>query len=85
MAKEKEISIEPEKHQDGRYMYQDKQLLEIIKRFPAEKRAKLLFRAINIMEDDNRPRIFAIAKVLGCWYDDAMFWQRKTKIKIPKK
>ncbi len=83
--KEKEISIEPKKHQDGRYMYNNEQLILIIQKLPAEKQAKLLLKAINMMQDQNRPRSFAIAHVLGCGYDDAGFWWRDTKIKVPKK
>lgn len=85
MAKEKGISIEPQKHKDGRYMYSNEQLILIIQKLPAKKQAMLLLKAINMMQDNNRPRSFAIAHVLGCGYDDAGFWWRKTKIKIPRK
>ncbi len=85
MAKEKGISIEPQKHADGRFMYTNEQLWEILKRFPAEKKVALLEKVIDTMENDNRPKSWAVADVLDCIYDDAGFWGRKTKIKIPRK
>ncbi len=63
-------------------MYTDIQLLRIVKGMPVEKRAKIYERAINIMENDHRPKIYAIATILGCYYDDVGFWYRKAKIRI---
>jgi hypothetical protein len=74
--------IEPEKHSDGRWMYSDLQLLRILRLLSLKRRVKILERAINIMEDYNRPKIYAVASALDCIYDDAGFWGRKTKIKV---
>ena len=76
--------LEPERHLDGRWIYSDTQLLKIVKLLPLARRVKILEKAINTIENDNRPKIYGIADALGCYYDDSGFWATKTKIRVPK-
>ena len=74
------------KHADGRRMYSSEDLVEIVKQIEKKNPGRALQiykRALNVsVRRRGLPLGSCFADVLGCIYDDAGFWWRKTKIKV---
>lgn len=72
---------QPVKHQDGRYLYTDKQLLGILKHLPDKRKSKLLLKALNFMDQNVTTKIMAIAIAFDCRYDEiSTLWSRDIRI-----
>ncbi len=71
----------PLRHSDGRWMYDDKRIEQVFQKMSDKRKVKILTRALDYMSNRNIPKSSAIAYALGCSYDDAGFWTRKTQIR----
>lgn len=62
-------------HEDGRHLYSNRQLLEILKMLPDKKKVEILSKALEFMNNNLITKYYAIAKSLGCNYDEvSMHW-----------
>ena len=71
----------PIRHADGRWMYNEDRLEKIFKKMSDKRKLKVLEKALDFISTRHVPKWSAIASVLGCSYDDAGFWTRRTQLR----
>lgn len=55
-------------------MYDEKRLLGLFKKMPLKRQVKILAKAVNLLSEKNVSKSYAIARALGCGYDDSGYY-----------
>jgi len=77
----KELPL-PEKDFLGRWVYDEKRLLILLKKMPFKRQALILKKALEIISEKPVSKSYAIARALDCGYDDAGYYWRKKEIRV---
>ena len=64
-----------------RWMYDEKNILHLLKKMTLKRRVTILAKALQITSDKNYPKNYAIALALDCRYEDAGYYSRAKKIR----
>lgn len=71
----------PKQDYQGRWMYDEKRLLGLLKKMPLKRQVKILTKAINLLTERNTSKTYAIARALDCGYDDSGYYFRDKEIR----
>jgi|GEM_PF-2226975 hypothetical protein len=66
----------------GRWMYDEKRLLTLLKKMPLKRQVKILTKALNLLAEKHYSKTYSIARALDCGYDDAGYYFRSKEIRV---
>jgi hypothetical protein len=65
----------------GRWMYNEKSILVVLKKMKPERQVKILNKALTIATKKHFSKVHSIASALDCRYEDADYYSRAKKIR----
>ena len=80
MKKSVEMSPLPKQDYLGRWMYDEKRLLDLLNKMPLERQVEILTKAVDLLSQRHVSKGYAIARAFDCGYDDAGYYFRDKEI-----